>query len=133
MFDHEMRYLVHSRRGVEDFALEQQHLIGLTQYEVFSETPAHWKEAFERCLEGVVETCDEDSIQRADGTLWWVRWEIHPWRNAQGEINGFVAFIAVINERKKTEAQLIRSQRMAAIGQLTGGVAHEFTNLLHII
>ena len=58
---------------------------------------------------------------------------MHPWRNSSGEISGIVSFIEVINDRKKTEAQLIRSQRMDAVGQLTGGVAHEFNNLLHII
>jgi PAS domain S-box-containing protein len=133
MFDRDMRFIVHSRRWVEDFDLQADDIIGRSQYEVFPETPEHWVEAYQRCLTGEVERCDEESIPRADGTLWWLRWEMHPWRNASGEISGIVSFIEVINDRKKTEAQLIRSQRMEAVGQLTGGVAHEFNNLLHII
>lgn len=133
MFDKDMRYIVHSRRWLEDFDLEGPDLVGRSQLEVFPETPNHWEEAFQRCLAGEVQKCDEECIQRADGTNWWLRWEFHPWRNSGGEINGIVAFIEVINARKETEAKLIRSQRMEAIGQLTGGVAHEFNNLLHII
>ena len=58
-----------------------------------------------------MEKCEEDAFPRQDGRTDWVRWEIHPWRDAQGAIGGIILFSEVITERKQAEVALLESDR----------------------
>ncbi|HVS14154.1 MAG TPA: PAS domain S-box protein [Thermoanaerobaculia bacterium] len=110
MLDREMRYLAASRRWYLDYGIADADIVGRSHYEVFPEISDRWKEVHRRCLAGAVERCEEEPFPRADGRVDWVRWEIRPWRRADGEVGGIVVFSEVITARKRVESDLRASR-----------------------
>ncbi|MGM0578366.1 MAG: PAS domain S-box protein [Myxococcota bacterium] len=140
MFDREMRYLMTSRRWIEDFGLEEAELHGRTFYDVFPTPPDDWKELHRRCLDGEILERDEEWFRHPGGSDQCIRWALHPWREDDGTIGGVAIFSEVVTERKRAEEALARkdeelhqAQKMEAVGRLAGGVAHDFNNMLSAI
>ena len=71
--------------------------------------------------------------RRKDGNLIDLSLSSTQFHDVNGGGSGFVFLVDDITERKTLEHQLRQSQKMEAVGQLTGGLAHDFNNLLSII
>lgn len=56
-----------------------------------------------------------------------------PILDSDGNIRGLVIVFNDITEQKTKEEQLQQSQKMDALGNLTGGIAHDYNNMLGII
>ena len=110
MLDCDMRYLQVSDRWCADYSVDSSHVLGRSHYEVFPDVPYRWKEIHRRALEGETLRADEDRWDRKGGTTW-VRWEVLPWRRADGSIGGILIFAEDITQRKQMEEALSRMSR----------------------
>ena len=72
-------------------------------------------------------------IQRPDGTQRWIEDRCYLIREPSGKLKHAVGVATDITQRRQLEAQLLQAQKMEAVGQLAGGVAHDFNNVLTVV
>jgi PAS domain S-box-containing protein len=68
-----------------------------------------------------------------DGSTVWTEAVVNVVFDEDGNFSHFQGVTRDITERKKLEAQLREAQKMQSLGTLSGGIAHEFNNILAVI
>jgi len=105
MFDRDMHYIAASRRWISDYGLDGKVLRGRCHYEVFPDLPEHFRARHREGLAGEVVGAAEDRFERADGRVYWIRWELRPWYDSAG-VGGIILFTEDISARKRSEQRI---------------------------
>ncbi len=132
VYDENRRLALWNTRFCELLKLPEEHaavgqpMLDIVKH-VFSKQMAD-PDAADRLANDIVQNGLEDVVERAmpDGSTVEIRTGTMP---DGGQIKTFTD----VTRRKAAELQLRQSQKMDAIGQLAGGMAHEFNNLLTAI
>ena len=90
-----------------------------------------------KLLEEIRKTVDEGKVWKGeishvskDGKVYWVDSTIVPFQSHEGRTTHFLSLSHDITERKRSEEVLHQQDKLAAVGQLAAGVAHEIRNPL---
>ncbi len=71
------------------------------------------------------------TLQRKDGTEFPVETRLGHFESGQQKL--FLAVVRDVSEKSALEHQLHQAQKMEVLGQLSGGVAHDFNNILTVV
>jgi PAS domain S-box-containing protein len=123
-----------NKRGCEVLGYMEEEIIGKNWFDLC--VPENIREdvtrTFEKLIAGDFEVSEyyENPILTRDGEERIIAWKNTIVRNKAGDIIGSLSSGEDITDRKRAEAELIRSERLASVGQLAAGVAHEVNNPL---
>lgn len=83
-------------------------------------------------LRGWTDSIEVELVNRS-GQVVPISWLCSPMRDTDGRVTGLVGVGRDLTERRKFEAQLLQSEKLAALGVMAGGIAHEIRNPLAVI
>jgi PAS domain S-box-containing protein len=128
--DLEGKYVVVNRAFVDFVGIPQEQIIGLVDNQIFPpEKAVSFNEADKKVIEtNKLVTVAEEQVQDVKGIMRWVATTKVPLHDAQGRVSGIVGLTQDVSEFHNSRQQLIQSDKLAAIGTLAAGVAHEINN-----
>jgi PAS domain S-box-containing protein len=124
--------LVWSRAAEQIFGYTAEEAVGRPYMLVPEGQVPEYDDLFGRALAGEILRDIRVTRRRKDGTLVDISFDAAALQDS-GRVKAVAYALSDITERNKLEQQLRQSQKLDAIGQLTGGVAHDFNNMLSVI
>jgi len=126
----EGRYLVINPRAAELFGRKVEEFIGKTDREVVGPRTAKLMARKDRevIAGGTYKTCEESLV--IDGRDVYLDTVRFPLFDYKGAVAGVASISRDITEHKRLERELIQSEKLAAVGKLSAGIAHELNNPL---
>ena len=108
ILDRNLNYLAVSDSWIADNRLENSNSNGSNHYDTFPEIPLRWRQDYEDCLTGKIEriTREEDYLVRQDGSIDWLRWQLFPWHDFDGQIGGLLISMEIITEQKLLQQKI---------------------------
>jgi signal transduction histidine kinase len=82
---------------------------------------------------GEVIAPEEVQYERGDGTRGWVSLSASPIFNSEGKVVAGVVAVGDLDDRKRAEAALVQSEKLAAVGRLAASISHEINNPLEAV
>lgn len=130
--DSQSRYISVNAGMERLFGTSREHLIGRTDLELFGpEEGANNQETDRRAMAGEMVEKEHTTTIRGESLIFHVCKV--PMRNPDGAVTGICGIARDVTEKRRLEAELVRSDKLESIGVLAGGIAHDFNNLLTAI
>ena len=123
MLDRELRHLAHSARWLRYLALSEPSVVGRTIQELWPAMPTRYEDVFARALRGEVVSEPEDALQREDGSTVFMRWTLHPWRDAEGHVAGVVLVAQSIDVLVRARQAALEASRLKS--EFVANMSHE--------
>ena len=130
--DHEYRCTFASPRVREMLGFDPEELVG-KMFNVNAHSEALVKLLHDALSGNVAAGTTEFEMQRRDGVWRWLRCSASQLLNSDNKLVGVVASLRDVTDAQQMEQQLLHSERLAAMGQMVDGFAHELNNPLTAI